>query len=190
MSTGAGWGPPPWVAWAPPQPRRSAWPIVLAGLGGVVVGGALTVLVLIALAAVSFTAAEDWLEDQLSEEYDSTSVAADAELGACFARQDLTATESPEVNCEEAHGVEVYARRPALDGENAPYPAELDSLGDGICLGEFEPFVSRSYPESSLEYVTLVPSQEAWNRGEHDIVCGLFAIGGDDLVGTSKGSGR
>jgi hypothetical protein len=155
-----------------------------------VVGGVLTVIVLVALAALSFSEAGGWLDDQLSEEYESSSVAADAELGQCFARKDLTATESPEVACEEAHAVEVYARRPALEGENKPYPTELESLGDGVCIGEFEPYVSRAYFDSSLDYVTLVPSEEAWDRGERDIVCALFAMGGDDLVGTSKGSGR
>jgi hypothetical protein len=155
-----------------------------------VVGGVLTVVVLIGLAALSFSETGQWLDDQLSEEYDNTSAAADAQLGQCFGWQDLTAAEAPEVRCEEAHRVEVYARRTALEGENRPYPAELESLGDGICIGEFEPYVSRAYFDSSLEYVTLVPSEEAWNRGQHDVVCALFAMGGDELVGTSKGSGR
>jgi hypothetical protein len=145
----------------------------------------------VGLAALSFGEDGGWFDDFLSEEYEGTSVAADAELGDCFARQDLTASESAAVACDDAHAIEVYVRRPALGDENTPYPAaNLDFLGDEICMAEFEPYVSRSYFDSSLDYVTLVPSRAAWNEGEHDIVCGLYDLDGRKLEGTSKGSGR
>jgi hypothetical protein len=156
---------------------------VVAGLIGMVIGGALVAGILVALMFSGVT-------DPSTEKYEAGDAVVGAEPGTCFTRRDLTAGEVPTVDCEQSHAFEVFARRPALSGEDPPYPTEdLALLADDICLEEFKAYVSRSWYDSALEYTTLVPTRAAWSGGEHDIVCGLYHPD-HSLEGTSEGSGR
>jgi hypothetical protein len=171
----------PPLAWAPP--RRPLWHLVVAGLVGMVVGGMLVAGI---FAVLVVTGAGEPSVDK----YDAGDAVVGAEPGTCFTGRDLTAAEVPTVDCDESHAFEVFARRPALSGDDAPYPGEdLTYLADSICLEEFKAYVARSYYDSALEYTVLVPTRAAWSEGEHDVVCGLYHPD-QSLEGTSKGSGR
>jgi hypothetical protein len=157
---------------------------VLAGIGGFGMGVVLTIVGGLLLSFSDFASPS-------TKKYEASSAAARAEPEECFSRRDLKPAEVAGVDCEEAHAFEVYARHPALGTEDAPYPTEdFDYMADYICIEEFKAYVSNSYFSSELEYTTLIPSREAWNKGERDIVCGLYDMDEDLLVGTSKGSGR
>jgi len=183
MPSGVGWGPPPWIGWAPSPPRRRVWPVAVgAGLGGMVLGIVLTVAAVVVFSEVGL---------REGKKYEASSAAAEAEPGECFSRRDLIGSESPTVDCDDPHAFEVYARHPALSSEDAPYPTEeFDMMADDICIEEFKAYVSNSYYSSDLEYTILIPSRDAWNKGERDVVCGLYDMDGTELEGTSKGSGR
>lgn len=180
-----GWGstPPGWEPWAPP--RRPVWHLLFAGAVGLVLGAGISAAV---AAALWFS---DFATGSGEEQYSATSAAARAQLGTCVTSSDLLSPESSTVACDDPHATEVYVRRAALEGDTSRYPPEgLGLLGDEMCFLEFEPYVGRSYFDSSLEYTAFVPNEEAWVEGQRDIVCVLHHLEEPSLTGSSRGSRR
>jgi hypothetical protein len=124
--------------------------------------------------------------------YGTSSTAAAAEPGQCFATPDLAGVAADAIPCGGTHVVEVFARRPVLADEDAGYPIaeDLGFLADSACMVEFEPYVGRSYGDSSLDFEVYVPSASAWAAGERDVVCALFSWTDDTSRGSAHGSGR
>jgi hypothetical protein len=95
------------------------------------------------------------------------------------------------VPCERAHDFEVYAVEPFPVADDTPYP-DADTLGlyaHGTCEMLFEPFVRRSYWDSSLDYQALVPSARSWAAGERTLRCVVVDMAGEPLTGSAQRSG-
>lgn len=110
-------------------------------------------------------------------------------VGDCF--DNVTAEEIsslPGVPCSEPHDNEAYASfNVPLDS----YPA-----GDGMyevafesCVERFESFVGRDYQSSSLDIYALYPTAEGWAQNDREVVCAVFDMEEEKLVGSMRGSG-
>ena len=95
----------------------------------------------------------------------------------------------PGVPCSQPHDNEVYA---VFDVNIGSYPE-----GDGMfelaldqCLDRFESFVGRDYETSDLDILTLYPTTQSWNlQNDREVVCAVYDINGNTLVGSARGSG-
>jgi len=106
--------------------------------------------------------------------------------------QATEATEAPmeieTVPCEEPHDSEVYAVFDLPDGD-FPGEEEVTAAADDGCFNEFEPFVGNSYDNSVLDIEYFFPSQESWSfDGDRQVVCMVYHLEGEPLVGSAKGS--
>ena len=94
----------------------------------------------------------------------------------------------PGVPCSEPHDNEAYA---VVDLTIDSYPE-----GDGMaqlaydsCMERFDTFVGKDYESSSLEIFTMYPSTESWKQDDREVVCALYDMNANKLVGSVKGRG-
>jgi hypothetical protein len=57
------------------------------------------------------------------------------------------------------------------------------------CRERFDAFVGLEYENSILEIVSLNPTAESWKQGDREVVCALYDINNEKLVGSTEGSG-
>ena len=91
--------------------------------------------------------------------------------------------------CLEPHDDEAYA---AFDLDLAAFPGldEMGALAESACLERFEAFVGKNYEASLLDIHLLFPTRETWTqRGDREVVCAVYNLGGQKLVGSMEGSG-
>jgi hypothetical protein len=109
-------------------------------------------------------------------------------VGDCF--DDPTATDEidslPAVPCGEPHDNEVYA---AFDVSLPAYPDDDVMFDHAIraCIGRFAGFVGRDYESSVLDIYTMYPTAESWQHDDREIVCAVYDLAGEKLVGSVRG---
>ena len=110
-------------------------------------------------------------------------------VGDCF--DNVTAEEIstlPGVPCSEPHDNEAYASfnvsLPSYPEGDGMYELAFDS-----CIDRFESFVGRDYPSSSLDIYALYPTAEGWAQDDREVVCAVFDMEENKLVGSVQGSG-
>ena len=94
----------------------------------------------------------------------------------------------PGVPCSEPHDNEAFAVFDVsienyLD-EDAMYELSYDS-----CMKRFETFVGKDYESSALEITTMYPSAESWKQNDREVVCAVFDVNANQLVGSAAGRG-
>ena len=57
------------------------------------------------------------------------------------------------------------------------------------CTSKFIDYVGRAYEDSRLDFMFLYPSEDAWHRGVHEVVCVLNAMD-DELLDHSMVNSR
>ncbi len=112
-------------------------------------------------------------------------------LGDCFDDPNYDAeefTSLPGVPCTEPHDNEAFA---TFDVSYPSYPDEYVLAADAQekCVARFEGYVGRDYETSSLDVVTMYPSKESWAQSDREVVCALYNMEGEKLVGSVKGRG-
>lgn len=111
-------------------------------------------------------------------------------LGDCFDDPDVYAEEFsslPGVPCNEPHDNEAYA---VFDLTMTTYPEyDIAEISEASCLDRFESYVGRDYESSALDVVTMYPTKESWAQNDREVVCALYDMSGEKLVGSAKGSG-
>ena len=112
-------------------------------------------------------------------------------LGDCFDDPSYDAeefTSLPGVPCNEPHDNEAFA---VFDVSYPEYPEEYVLAADAQekCVARFEGYVGRDYESSSLDVVTMYPSRESWAQSDREIVCAVYDMDGNKLVGSVKGQG-
>ena len=55
------------------------------------------------------------------------------------------------------------------------------------CLERFDGFVGLDYEDSILDIVTLYPTSESWQQNDREVVCALYDINEEKLVGSTQG---
>ncbi|MEM7431502.1 MAG: septum formation family protein [Pseudomonadota bacterium] len=115
----------------------------------------------------------------------------DMRVGDCFddpSEYDDEVFSLPGVPCSEPHDNEVYA---VFDVSMSSYPGE-DEIGyvaQERCLEYFEGFVGLDYDSSTLDIFPFYPTSESWGQGDREVVCAIFDMNTQKLVGSVKGSG-
>ncbi len=76
-----------------------------------------------------------------------------------------------------------------LDLTIATYPeAEgMAELAHETCLQHFDSFVGRDYESSSLDIMTLYPTNESWKQNDREVICAVYDMNAAKLVGSVKG---
>lgn len=92
----------------------------------------------------------------------------------------------PGVPCSQPHDYETYA---VFDVALDSYPSEerMSELAYESCLERFDGFVGLDYDSSILDIVTLYPTTESWKENDREVVCALYDINEEKLVGSTKG---
>jgi hypothetical protein len=101
--------------------------------------------------------------------------------------------------CEEPHDGEAFAQLelepadvlrflPPTDDE--PTDRALHRAAQSRCLPLFRDYVGSDFASSRLAISTLRPEPETWAAGDRSVVCSLYAVGLEPLVGSVRGSRR
>ncbi len=111
-------------------------------------------------------------------------------LGDCFDDPDTYSEEFsslPGVPSSEPHDNEAYA---VFDLTLESYPEyEIADISESSCIDRFESYVGRDYETSALDVVTMYPTKESWAQNDREVVCALYDMSGEKLVGSVRGSG-
>jgi hypothetical protein len=112
-------------------------------------------------------------------------------VGDCFDNSSAfeeEVSELPGVPCSQPHDYETFA---VFDVAIDSYPSEesMLELAHDSCLDRFDPFVGTDYDSSILEIITLYPTDESWQQDDREIVCALYDMNEEKLVGSTKGRG-
>jgi hypothetical protein len=112
-------------------------------------------------------------------------------VGDCFDDSSVVGdevTDLPGVPCSQPHDYETYA---VFDVSITSYPSEEDmvELAYDSCLERFDSFVGTDYDSSILEIITLYPTDLSWQQDDREIVCALYDMNEEKLVGSTKGRG-
>jgi hypothetical protein len=116
----------------------------------------------------------------------------DLEEGDCW--DDPEDTDSSEVSevevvdCDEPHDNEVYLLFD-LPGDEFDATAVDEGSQQG-CLDAFEGFVGTAYEDSRLEIFPITPTSGSWEEGDREVICSVYDIELEKLVGSMEGSGR
>jgi len=124
--------------------------------------------------------------------------AADLEPGLCIEdASEITGSQVNEITrtrsipCRLEHEAEVYLRTELAGDASAEFPGvgELRRQAQAECRDGFEGFVGVRWTRSELEIAALWPSPQSWAFGDRAVVCVLFRLDGELLVGSVRGSG-
>jgi len=109
----------------------------------------------------------------------STPTLEDLVVGDCFNYSELTEENpaAPTINCAEEHEGEVYYIGD-LEGSDTLTPEDIDALADNACYAAFEPYVGVPFFESAYLYLAFVPTEEAWQNGDRNLLCILVSPDG------------
>jgi hypothetical protein len=181
---GASWDPPIPDPATAPSPNWAPVPTVGTTKSGMSTGAKIAIgvgvgfIVLIGVAFIagvaffrSVAGSEDF-QAIIDEATSGGGVTVSYPLGTCF---NLGDSASP-VPCSEPHSHEVFALTP-WTGDT--YPDYEEAWITVFCDEPFQDYVGIEYFESKLFYDVAVPSEAAWESGDHDIRCIAYEPGSD-----------
>ena len=93
----------------------------------------------------------------------------------------------PGVPCTEPHDNEAYAVFD-LSLDNYPEGDAIADLAYESCRDRFESFVGRDYDSSALDIFSIYPSFESWGQDDREVICAVFDVDENKLVGSARGS--
>lgn len=110
-------------------------------------------------------------------------------VGDCFDSANSSndeVSDLPGVPCSEPHDFETYA---VFDVALDSYPTEeaMGELAYDSCLQRFDEFVGLEYESSVLEIITMYPTTESWQQDDREVVCALYDMNEEKLVGSTRG---
>ncbi len=112
-------------------------------------------------------------------------------VGDCFNDASMEIEEISNVAgvpCSEPHDNETYALV-NLTIDNYPGADQMGDLANDACMEEFAGFVGRDYESSSLDILTMYPSADSWKQDDREVICAVYDMNIEKLVGTAKDSG-
>ena len=148
------------------------------------------VYVVVAIAVFAYKAMTSADRDDSGAIVESGSVDAfDLRVGDCFDDSDSFGEEIsslPGVPCADPHDNETYA---VFDVDLPEYPGdeEMGEIATRQCLEHFPSFVGKSYEDSSLDIFPLYPSSQSWKQNDREVICALYDMNYEKLVGSVEG---
>jgi hypothetical protein len=102
----------------------------------------------------------------------------------------VTADITRPVDCATPHDNEIVAV--VSDTVPGAYPGQsaVDAFANAPCEAAFGAYVGIDFEASTLDLITLTPSELSWARGDRQISCVAIARDGSALTGSVKDSGR
>jgi len=95
-------------------------------------------------------------------------------------------TSLPGVPCSEPHDNEVYAVI-ELTTTTFPQGEAMSEMAFDSCLDRFESFVGLDYDSSTLDILTLYPTEDSWNiQNDREVVCAVYDMNAAKLTGSAK----
>lgn len=92
----------------------------------------------------------------------------------------------PGTPCDDPHDNEAYAIFD-LSGSSYPGADEIAGMAVETCIEKFESFVGRDYESSTLDVFTLHPSPDSWLQNDREVICAVYDMNANKLVGSAKG---
>jgi len=92
----------------------------------------------------------------------------------------------PGVPCSEPHDNEAFAVFD-LDIDTFPGTDAIGELAQESCLQRFSSFVGRDYESSSLDIFAMYPTPEGWRQDDREVICAVYDMEANKLVGSTKG---
>jgi hypothetical protein len=102
----------------------------------------------------------------------------------------ITADTLRSVDCTGPHDNEVVGGSDVQLGDAFPGQARLQTIAANLCLPSFRTYVGIDLQASSLDMLPLLPTQDLWSRGEHDLSCVVMTRDGSQLTGSVLGTRR
>ena len=92
----------------------------------------------------------------------------------------------PGVPCSDPHDNQAYA---VFDLTIETYPDDeaMGDLAHQSCTDRFDSFVGKDYESSSLDIITLYPSADSWKQDDREVICAVYDMEENKLVGSMKG---
>ncbi len=94
----------------------------------------------------------------------------------------------PGVPCSEPHDNETYAVFD-LTVDSFPEDDAIGELAYESCYERFQPFVGRDYETSTLDINMMYPSRESWQQDDREVICAVYDVEANKLIGSAKGRG-
>ena len=111
----------------------------------------------------------------------------DIRVGDCFDDTSFDEVSNlPGVPCAEPHDNEAFAVV-ELTVESYPEGDAMLNLAHETCLKHFESYVGKDYQSSSLEIMTLYPTPASWKQNDREVICSVYDMNANKLVGSAKG---
>ena len=112
-------------------------------------------------------------------------------VGDCFNDTDSFSdgvSSVPGVPCTDPHDNETFA---VFDIAFDSYPDEevMAQHAYDSCQQRFESFVGKDYESSTLEISTMYPTQQSWDQSDREVVCAIYDMNANKLVGSAQGRG-
>jgi hypothetical protein len=123
-----------------------------------------------------------------------TTSASPLQVGTCLdgvhPGETVTADVTRPVDCATTHDNEIVGV--VSDTVPGAYPgqAAVDAFANAPCEAAFSAYVGIDFDSSTLDLITLTPSELSWARGDRQISCVAITRDGSPLTGSVKGSGR
>jgi len=108
-------------------------------------------------------------------------------IGDCFNDQEAEEISSvPALPCTEPHDYEAYHSFDLTDAETFPGDEAVTTAAQDGCVAEFEPFIGKSFEESTLDLTFIGPTEGSWTEGDREILC--VVMGAELTTGSLAGS--
>ncbi|GAB4198192.1 MAG: septum formation family protein [Wenzhouxiangellaceae bacterium] len=93
----------------------------------------------------------------------------------------------PGVPCDQPHDNEVYAIF-NLTFESWPGEDAAFEIANQQCIENFAAFVGSDYYESSLDVLTLAPTDYGWKKlKDREVICSVYDMEENKLIGSMRG---
>ncbi len=114
-------------------------------------------------------------------------------VGDCFndtydSDDEYQVSDVPGVPCSDPHDNETYAVFD-LSAESYPGGEAMGELAFESCFKRFESFVGRDYETSTLDIHMMYPSTESWQQEDREVICAVFDVEANKLIGSAAGRG-
>lgn len=115
----------------------------------------------------------------------------DLDVGDCFDDDGSGAggalTDVPVVDCDQPHDNEVFH---TFEVEAQEFPGEdaLVTRAEEECIPAFAEYVGAEHATTDLEVFPITPTEDGWDAGDREVMCALYDLDRDELVGSMRGA--